>query len=363
MTVPFLDLLAGYEELRPEIDDAIARTLESGIYIGGPEVEAFETEFAAYTQAEHCVAVGNGLDALTLALRASGVGDGDEVIVPAHTFIATWLSVSSLRAIVVPVEPCPETMNIDPDRVETAITEKTKAIVPVHLYGQPASIESIREVAGRYGVCVLEDAAQAHGAVSDGVRIGSQGHAVAWSFYPGKNLGAFGDGGAITTNDRRLADNVRKLRNYGSQRKYEHELSGVNSRLDPIQAAVLRVKLRFLDEWNERRAKVADSYLKGLVDLPLTLPVVRSGCEPVWHLFAVRHSGRDGFVDRLRQEGVQTLVHYPTPCHKQTAFSGRCWPRLPVTEKMCRSLVSLPIGPHMSDEQVVAVVNAVRKVA
>lgn len=363
MAVPFLDLRASYEELRPEIDEAIARSLESGIYIGGPEVEAFEAEFAAYVQAEHCVSVGNGLDALTLALRASGVGKSDEVIVPAHTFIATWLSVNALGAEVVPIEPCSETMNIDSTLLGKAITDRTRAIIPVHLYGQPALIEDILEVARRSGLKVIEDAAQAHGSRSAGSRVGGHGDAVTWSFYPGKNLGAFGDGGAITTNDCELADQIRKLRNYGSKRKYEHETSGVNSRLDPIQAAILRVKLRHLDDWNERRVNIASRYQAELADLPLTLPTVRNGCEPVWHLFVVRHHDRSAFVDRLQLDGIQTLIHYPTPCHRQAAFNGPSWPELPVTDELCNSIVSLPIGPHMQDEHVDAVIKAVRKAA
>lgn len=363
MTVPFLDLHAAYHELRPEINEAIARTLESGIYIGGPEVEAFEAEFASYTHAEYCISVGNGLDALTLALRASGISKSDEVIAPAHTFIATWLSANSLGAKIVPIEPCPSTMNMDPTLLENAVTERTRAIIPVHLYGQPASVEAIIDIAQRYNLKVIEDAAQAHGARSSGTRIGAHSDAVTWSFYPGKNLGAFGDGGAITTNNRKLADQIRQLRNYGSKRKYEHETCGVNSRLDPIQAAILRVKLKYLDEWNQRRANIANRYQTELADLPLTLPTVRADCDPVWHLFVVRHHERSAFVDKLQHQGIQTLIHYPTPCHRQKAFNCHDWPNLPVTEEMCETLVSLPIGPHMQEEDVDAVIKAVKKTA
>lgn len=363
MNVPFLDLHAGYIELKPQIDKAIARTLDSGYYIGGPEVEQFETEFAAFVGAHHCIAVGNGLDALTLALRSTDIGPGDEVVVPSHTFIATWLAVSTLGAKIVPVEPNLETMNLDPEKLQTAITNKTRAIVPVHLYGQPASIETILEIARQHDVPVIEDAAQAHGATSHERKIGSHGRAVTWSFYPGKNLGAFGDGGAITTNDTQLAEQLRQLRNYGSLKKYEHKVQGINSRLDPIQASTLRVKLSHLNQWNARRANIAKRYLSDLTGLPLKLPEVRSACEPVWHLFVVRHRDRDGFSRRLQNLGIQTLIHYPTPCHQQEAYSADDWPALELAEQLSREVLSLPIGPHMTEPEVDAVVDAVQKSA
>ncbi len=363
MNVPFLDLHAGYVELKPQIDEAIARTLDSGYYIGGSEVEQFEAEFAAFVEARHCVAVGNGLDALTLALRSTGIGPGDEVIVPSHTFIATWLAVSALGAKIVPVEPNTESMNMDPERLETAITDRTRAIVPVHLYGQPAPIEAILEIARRHNVPVVEDAAQAHGATSLARKIGSHGRAVTWSFYPGKNLGAFGDGGAITTNDGQLAEELRQRRNYGSRKKYEHEIQGVNSRLDPIQASTLRVKLTHLNEWNNRRANIAKRYLSDLSGLSLKLPEVSSACEPVWHLFVVRHEDRDGFARRLQALGIQTLTHYPTPCHQQGAYSADDLPAFNLAEQLSREVLSLPIGPHMTDPEVDAVVDSVRKAA
>ena len=257
MTVPFLDLQAGYLELKEEIDAAVARVLQSGWYILGPEVSAFEEEFASYCGADHCIGVGNGLEALHLALLAMGIGPGHEVIVASNTFIATWLAVSMAGAVPVPVEPDPATHNLDPGRMEAAITERTKAILPTHLYGQPADLDPILDIARRHGLKVLEDAAQAHGARYKGKRVGGHGDAVAWSFYPGKNLGAFGDGGAVTTNDADLASRIRTLGNYGSREKYVNEVRGFNSRLDPLQAAVLSVKLRYLDEWNARRRAVA----------------------------------------------------------------------------------------------------------
>ncbi len=363
MNVPFLDLHAGYVELKTQIDEAIGRSLNSGYYIGGPEVEQFEAEFAEFVEARHCVAVGNGLDALTLALRSAGVGPDDEVVVPSHTFIATWLDVSTLGAKIVPVEPDTETMNLDPDKLETAITHRTKAIVPVHLYGQPAPIEAILKIAKRYKIPVIEDGAQAHGATSHGKKIGAHGHAVTWSFYPGKNLGAFGDGGAITTNDRQLAEELRELRNYGSLKKYEHRIQGVNSRLDPIQASILQVKLAHLNQWNDRRANIAKRYLSDLSGLPLKLPAVRPACEPVWHLFVVRHGDRDGFSKRLQNFGIQTLTHYPIPCHQQGAYSADDWPAFALAEQLSREVLSLPIGPHMTEPEVDAVVDAVRKSA
>ena len=258
--IPFLDLRASYLELKSDIDRAIARVVDGGWYILGPEVEAFEAEYGVYCGAKHAIGVANGLDALHLALRALGVGAGDEVIVPANTYIATWLAVSQCGATPVPVEPDERTFNIDPAFIEAAITTRTRVILPVHLYGQPADLDPILEVARKHGLCVLEDAAQTHGARYKGRRLGAHGDAVAWSFYPGKNLGAMGDGGAVTTNDPQIADRIRVLRNYGSRAKYVNEVQGFNSRLDPLQAAILRVKLTHLDEWNARRAAIARQY-------------------------------------------------------------------------------------------------------
>lgn len=362
MKVPFLDLHAAYLELKPEIDAAIARVLDSGWYILGPEVEAFEAEYAAYCEAEHAIGVANGLDALHLALLAMGVGPGDEVIVPSNTYIATWLAVSQCGATPVPVEPVEATYNIDPARIEAAITPATRVILPVHLYGQPADLDPILAIARKHGLRVLEDAAQAHGARYKGRRIGAHGDAVAWSFYPGKNLGALGDGGAVTTNDPELADRIRVLRNYGSRVKYVNEVKGFNSRLDPIQAAVLRVKLRVLDAWNARRRGIAQRYLEGLAGSGLVLPRVPEWAEPVWHLFVVRHPERDALVQRLNEAGVGTLIHYPVPPHLQAAYAemGLGVGAFPVAERMAGEVVSLPMGGQMAAEGIEVICGVCR---
>ena len=350
MKTPFLDVGAAYRELKHEIDAAIERVLDSGWYILGPEVEAFEAEYAAYCEACHAIGVANGLDALHLALRAMDVGPGDEVIVPSNTYIATWLAVSQCGATPVPVEPLVATYNIDPARIEAAITPRTKVILPVHLYGQPADLDTILALARRHGLRVLEDAAQAHGARYKGRRIGAHGDAVAWSFYPGKNLGALGDGGAVTTNDPEIADRIRVLRNYGSRVKYVNEVQGYNSRLDPIQAAVLRVKLQRLDEWNRRRATIAAHYLSALASSDLVLPQVPDWVDPVWHLFVVRCANRDDVQARIKQAGIDTLIHYPIPPHMQKAYnshsSSPC--SLSVARLLASEGLSLPIGPHLN---------------
>jgi dTDP-3-amino-3,4,6-trideoxy-alpha-D-glucose transaminase len=360
--LPFLDLEAGYRELRGEIDAAQRRVMESGRYVLGPEVEAFESEFAAYCGVSECVAVASGLDALTLALRALGVRAGDEVVVPGHTFIATWLAVSALGARPVPVDCIANTGNIDPAAIERAITSRTRAIVPVHLYGQPADMDAVGAVAAAHGIPVLEDAAQAHGALFGSRPAGSFGRAAAFSFYPGKNLGAFGDGGAITTDDAALAETLRALRNYGSQEKYVHSAQGSNSRLDEIQAACLRAKLPLLDEWNARRRAVAARYLAEISGPGL--PAVHSACDPVWHLFVVRSPRRDALQAHLAAHGIETLVHYPIPPHRSGAYSDHgSWPELPVTEELAQTVLSLPIGPHMSAADVDRVVDGVNSFA
>lgn len=363
--IPFLDLRAAYLELKAEIDAAVLRSLESGWYIGGAEVEAFEAEYANYCGAQFCIGVGNGLDALHLSLKALGVDPGDEVIVPSNTYIATWLAVTYSGAKPVPVEPDERTYNLNPALIEAAITPRTKVIIPVHLYGQPADLDPILEIARRHGLRVLEDAAQAHGARYKGKRIGAHGDAVAWSFYPGKNLGAMGDAGAVTTNDPELAERVSMLRNYGSKVKYVNELAGYNSRLDPIQAAVLRVKLAYLDEWNERRRLVAGLYLKQLANTGLTLPYVPEWGEPVWHLFVLRSSGRDQLQKHLEYQGIGTLIHYPIPPHRQQAYAemGLQEGCLPISEAIHREVLSLPIGPHLSMTQAGRVVEAVQSFA
>ena len=349
MQVPFLDLGAAYLELREQIDAAIARVAFRGHYILGSEVEAFEEEFAGYCGASHAIGVGNGLDALHLALRAMGVGPGDEVIVPSQTYIATWLAVTHAGAMPVPVEPDESTYNIDPALIEAAITRRTKVILPVHLYGQPADLDPVLEIARRHGLRVLEDAAQAHGARYKGRRIGSHGDAVAWSFYPGKNLGALGDGGAVTTNDAELAERIRTLANYGSKKKYFNEVAGFNSRLDPLQAAVLLVKLRHLDPWNDRRRLIAAHYLEALPGPGLILPHVPEWAEPVWHLFVVRHPRRDELQARLAEVGVGTLIHYPVPPHMQRAYSGMRFTDGTFAKALhlAGDVLSLPIGPHL----------------
>lgn len=358
VTVPFLDLKAAYEELKVELDRAALATLASGWYIGGGEVEAFEMSFAAYVGARHCVGVGNGLDALTLALRAGGVGAGDEVLVPSNTFIATWLAVVQVGAVPVPVEPDPTTHNVTAAGLAGAITARTRAVIPVHLYGCPAPIDEIANLARAHGLFVVEDAAQAHGARWDETRIGGHGHAAAWSFYPGKNLGAMGDAGAVTTNDPDLAEKIRMLSNYGSRERYVHEMQGVNSRLDPLQAGMLSVKLTHLDSWNERRRSVARRYRDGFARTDLTLPAPPQVADPVWHLYVVRSEKRDELKAHLARHGVQTLIHYPCPPHRQGAFKGMNH-SLPVAEKLAREVLSLPIGPHLTDSQVDLVINAV----
>ncbi|HEX5222092.1 MAG TPA: DegT/DnrJ/EryC1/StrS family aminotransferase [Verrucomicrobiae bacterium] len=362
MKVPFLDFVGPYEELKPELDAAYERFMRSAWYILGKECEAFEQEFAAYCGSKYCVGVGNGLEALHLLLRAYGIGNGDEVIVPSNTYIATWLAVSYADATVVPVECDPRTYNLDPARIEPVLTPRTKAIMPVHLYGQTAAMDAIMNIAARHGLKVIEDNAQAQGARCRGRRTGALGHAAGHSFYPGKNLGAFGDGGAITTDDGEIADRVRTLRNYGSKKKYYNEMRGYNSRLDEMQAALLRVKLKVLDDWNQRRAKVAQRYLKEIKPAPgLVLPFVPEWAEPVWHLFVIRHPQRDELQQKLTAAGIGTLIHYPVPAHLSGAYADAGWKRgdFPLAENSADTVLSLPIGPHITTEQVGMVINAI----
>jgi dTDP-4-amino-4,6-dideoxygalactose transaminase len=362
-TVPFLDIGAATRELEVPLMEAIEGTVRSGWYIRGEETTAFEREYAAFTGAKHAVGVGNGLDAIALALRALGIGPGDEVIVPSNTFIATWIAVAQAGAHPVGVEPIAGQWTIDPARVEAAITPRTRALIPVHLYGQPADLDELLAVAKKHRLVVVEDAAQAHGARYDGRRIGAHGDVVAWSFYPGKNLGALGDGGAVTTDDADVADRVRMLGNYGSSQKYVNELLGSNSRLDEIQAAVLRVKLRQLDVWNARRRAVAQRYTQELAGIPgLSLPVIAAGREHVWHLFVVDHPERDDLQKHLASRGIQTLIHYPIPPHLSGAFVplGLAEGTFPIAEQAARTHLSLPIGPHLSDENVTRIIDACR---
>ncbi len=363
--IPFLDVKASYLELQGEIDAAIAKFLQSGSYVLGNEVEAFEAEFAAFCNCQHAIGVGNGLDALSLALRAVGVKAGDEVIVPSNTFIATWLSVSHCGAIPVPVEPIDATFNLNAALIEAAITARTKAIVVVHLYGQPADIDPILSLAKRHGLRVVEDAAQAHGARYKGNRIGGHGDAVCWSFYPGKNLGAIGDGGAVTTNSADIAREIRIARNYGSSKKYVHESKGHNSRLDSLQAAILRVKLHHLEEWNMRRKEIAARYTAGLSGLGIILPIVPEWAEPAWHLYVVRHPHRDFFREELSRRGIGTLVHYPIPPHLQEAYKGESvqQAQLPIAERMAADVLSLPIGPQLASADLCEVIKNLGQIA
>jgi dTDP-4-amino-4,6-dideoxygalactose transaminase len=362
MNVPFLDLKAPYAELKAEMDAACRTVMESGWFVQGQEVRAFESEFARYCEAEHCIGVGNGLDALHLILRAMEIGPGDEVIVPANTYIATWLAVTYAGGKPVPVEPEGRTCNLDASRLEEAITSRTKAIIAVHLYGQPADIDAIKAIASPYGIKVIEDAAQAHGARYRGRRVGGLADAAGFSFYPGKNLGASGDAGAITTNDQKLADRLRVLSNYGSRVKYYNEVKGINSRLDELQAALLRIKLSRLDEWNDRRRKLAAYYLQTLEGISdLTLPFVADYADPVWHLFVVRHPERDSLQKHLTEAGIGTLIHYPCPPHLQEAYADlNLVPgSFPVSERMANEVLSLPMGPHVSTEDAEFVVSQV----
>ena len=347
-----------------ELDAAYRRVMESGWYILGGEVEAFEHDFANYCGARHCIGVANGLEALHLILRGYGIGPTDEVIVPANTYIATWLAVSYAGATPVPVEPYESTYNIDPRRIEEAITPRTRAIMAVHLYGQTADVDPILDIARSHHLKVIEDAAQAHGAGYKGRRAGSLGDAAGFSFYPGKNLGAFGDAGAVATDDSELADRVRVLRNYGSRLKYSNEVKGFNSRLDELQAAFLRIKLRKLDEWNERRRDIAKCDVRELEGVRgITLPFVPEWAEPVWHLFVVRHSDRDRLQARLSKAGIGTLIHYPVPPHLSEAYAEAEIYRgsLPITEELARTVLSIPIGPHLSGSDAKKVVEEMGK--
>lgn len=360
--IPFLDLAEVYAAHREELDAAWHRVMERGWFIAGDELSAFEKEFATLTGTRHCIGVANGLDALHLVLRAWGIGPGDEVIVPSQTFIATWLAVSWCGATPVPVEICTDTCNLDPALVEAAITARTKAIVPVHLYGQPADMAPIAELGRRHGLKVLEDAAQAHGARYRGQSCGGLGDAAGWSMYPGKNLGAFGDGGAITTNDDALAATIRQLRSYGSVVKYQHDLPGFNSRLDELQAALLRVRLRHLGADNAHRAQLAARYLERLSGVPgLTLPAVPVWAEPVWHLFVVRCADRDGLQRWLLDRGIATQIHYPVPPHRAGAYAASHADLfLPLADQWAHQCLSLPISPYHSEAQIDLVAEAVR---
>jgi dTDP-4-amino-4,6-dideoxygalactose transaminase len=364
MKVPFLDMKQPYLELKADLDAAYFRVMTSGWYLLGQELESFEREYATFVGSKHCVGVANGLDALHLILRALEIGPGDEVIVPSNTYIATWLAVSYAGAKPLPVEPDPRTFNLDPARIQAAITPRVKAIMPVHLYGQTADMDPINEIAGRHKLWVVDDAAQAHAARYRGCHVGQLCHATGWSFYPGKNFGALGDGGAVTTDQEELADKIRYLRNYGSKVKYQNKYKGFNSRLDEIQAAWLRAKLGPLKEWNARRAKIAAFYCERLQGLPnLILPWVPEWATPAWHLFVIRHPQRDRLQAFLKDHGVDTLIHYPTPPHLQPAYRDAGWKDgdFPISEAIHREVLSLPMGPHLTMDQAGHVADTVRQ--
>lgn len=363
MKIPFLDLRQINSRQREELTKAFLEVLDSGWYVLGEQCGAFEREFASYCGAEHCVGVASGLDALVLALKALDIGPGDEVIVPSNTYIATWLAVTQVGATPVPVEPDPDTYNIDPRRLSAALTSRSRAIMPVHLYGQAADMDAITAFAQQHGLKVIEDAAQAHGALYKGQRIGNHGHAVAWSFYPGKNLGALGDGGAVTTSDQEVANKIRLLRNYGSRVKYHNEVQGLNSRLDELQASLLRVKLPILDADNAHRGKIAALYMTELGGARLKLPVIHSDCTSAWHLFVIRTARRDSVAQTLASEGIGTVIHYPIPPHLQPAYSqlGLSKGSLPLSEAMHSEVLSLPIGPTMLLEDAAKVAAVVRR--
>ncbi len=364
MKVPFLNLNAAHAPLQDRIEAALLDVARSGSYVLGPDLDAFEAAFAEYLGAQKCIGVANGLDALRLGLSAMGVGPGDEVIVPSNTYIATWLAVSQCGAVPVPVEPCEDTYNIDPAHLRAAITAKTKAILPVHLYGQPADMDAIEAVAQPLNLAVLEDGAQAHGARYKSRRIGSTG-TVAWSFYPTKNLGALGDGGALTTQSAGIAEKTMLLRNYGSVVKYENEVKGVNSRLDPIQASVLKVKLGALDEATSRRRDIARRYSEAFCTAGLHVPYVPDWAEPVWHLYVLRHPARAAFQKRLADAGIGTVIHYPIPPHLQKAYAEEGYPlgSLPIAERLANEVLSLPMCPAQTDEQTDYVIEQVLSLA
>lgn len=360
MQVPFLDLGRLHQPIRTELAAAYKRVMDSGWFIMGPELAAFESEFAAYSEVNHCIGVGNGLEALHLLLRAYDIGPGDEVIVPSNTFIATWLAVSQCGATPVPVEPDVKTHNIDPALVAAAITPRTRAIMPVHLCGQPADMDPINELAVKHGLIVIEDAAQAQGARYKGRRTGSLGHAAGTSFYPGKNLGALGDGGAVLTNDDAIAEKVRQLRNYGSKVKYQHDLAGYNSRLDEMQAAFLRVKLAVLDEWNAKRREIAATYSSLLDGCDCVLPFFPEFAEPVWHLYVIRSKQRDALKAHLEQQGISTVIHYPIPPHQQACYPQHESYSQPVAEMLAGEVLSLPMSPDLREDEIERVCKAVR---
>jgi dTDP-3-amino-3,4,6-trideoxy-alpha-D-glucose transaminase len=378
--IPILDLKAAVDELRPELDAAYRRVMDSGWFLLGRELEAFEQEYAQSLGVKHCVGVANGLEAMQMVLMALGVGAGDEVIVPSNGYIATWLAVTHVGARPVPCEPDRSTYNLDPNRLAAVRTAHTKVIIPIHLYGQPAAMDEINRFAAQHGLFVLEDAAQSHGArckLTDGVKDHANGHdagatwreagalgdAAGISFYPSKNLGALADGGAVTTNNNRLADKIRHLRNYGSKRRYENEYVGLNSRLSELQAAFLRAKLPRLADWNRRRAVIAARYTQMLTGVgDLIVPTVPDWADPAWHLYVVRTSRREALQRALTTAGIGSQIHYPTPPHLSKPYAGTGWKRgdFPIAEQLANEVLSLPIGPHLSPTHVDEVCAGIR---
>lgn len=350
--IPFVDLTRQHAQITTELHAAMQSVLDSGWFIQGPKLEAFEREFAAYCQVDHCVGVGNGLDAIVLLLRAYGIGPGDEVIVPTNTFIATWLAVTAVGATLVPVEPDEQTHNLDPAQVAAAVTPRTRCIIPVHLYGQPADMDPLMELARKHDFVVIEDNAQAQGALYKGRPTGSLGHAAATSFYPGKNLGALGDGGAVVTQDAEIARKVRMLRSYGSEKKYDHQVLGCNSRLDDIQAAILSVKLRQLSNWNRERQAIAARYAELLPRSIVQCPTVPSWAQPVWHLYVIRSPHRDALQSHLQANGIQTVIHYPVAPHQQACYASQMSGiHYPLAEQLSKEILSLPMYPGLTEAE------------
>lgn len=358
-----VDFEREYSILKKELENAYFRVMKSGRYILGDEVSSFEKEFAKYTRSKYCVGVGNGLDAIQLGLKALGIKQGDEVIVPSNTYIATWIGVSLIGAKPVPVEPDEKTFNIDPTKIEEAITKRTKAIIPVHLYGQPADMDPILEIAEKHNLIVLDDAAQAHGAEYKGRKVGSLADVTAFSFYPTKNLGAFGDGGAITTDNEELAEKVKELRNYGEHQKYVNWVIGHNSRLDELQAAFLRVKLTHLDDIISRKRKIADRYLKEIDNTEIKPPSVAQGALPSWHQFVVSVNHRDSLRAYLSKSDIDSLVHYPIPPHMQRAYSQLdiAQQALPISKKLSEHILSIPVNWTMRDTEVSYLISRLNK--
>ena len=357
--IPFLDFNRQNKDIKGMLDESYRRVMDSGWFILGAELEAFEHEFAIYSEVKHCVGVGNGLDALHFLLLAYGIGEGDEVIVPSNTFIATWLAVSQSGATPVPVEPNIETYNIDPTLIEAAITSRTRCIMPVHLYGQPSEMDAINAIAKKYNLIVIEDAAQSQGALYKNKKAGSLGDAAGTSFYPGKNLGALGDGGAILTNDDAIADKVKKFRNYGSSIKYRHESLGFNSRLDEMQAAFLRVKLQVLDEWNNARSNIAKKYTNLLKDSKVVTPTISDSGQSAWHLYVIRSLNRNKLKDYLAQHKISTVIHYPIPPHLQNYYQVFNGYHLPIAEELANEVLSLPLFYSMNEEEIERVAKTI----